>query len=346
MKARNIIFGAVLILVIGVLVALSVIKKNMPMNDDYYVGNPGGNLYNGGLFCEHDGKVYFANPEASGELYVMNSDESGVKKLAGVSVENINVDDHRVYYTLSGKSSGSGLGYIRKATGLFSIKKTGGDDICYTQDAVGVANLVGSYLYYQHYDKTKGTYLDKIRLDKTDARTVIEAMVNPASADSGYIYYAGVPSGDNNRPNAYKDMYLHMYDTRTGSDTTLYEHQMYQPIYDNGYIYYLDLETKYQLHRYSLSTGEDVTLTKERVDMFNVGGGMIYYQTDSSSPDAALKRMTTDGADQSVVATGIYCDINMTSNFVYFHSYESLSPMYHQSLRGGVNVMVFAPSNP
>ena len=343
MKARNTVFIIIFIGLLTALIISAALKKHMPMNQDDYSGNPGGNLYGGGLFCEHEGKVYFANPNDGGSLYVMNVDESDVKKLAGVSVESLNVDDHRVYYALSGQSSGSGLGYIRKATGLFSIKKSGGDSICYTQDAVGVANLIGSYLYYQHYDKTKGTYLDRIKIDKTDPSTVIEAMIDPSSCDSGNIYYSGVPSGNNNRPNDYKDMYLHMYDTRSGTDTTLFEHQMYQPIYDNGFVYYLDLETKYQLHRYSLMTGEDVPLTDERVDMFNVGGGMIYYQTDSSSPDAALKRMTTDGTDIETVATGIYCDINMTSSFVYFHSYESLSPMYHQSLRGGVNVMLFDP---
>ena len=343
MKVRNIIFAIVSIGLLAALIVASVLKKNMPMNDDYYVGNPGGNLYGGGLFCEHEGKVYFANPSDNGYLYVMNPDETDVKKISSVSVESINVDAHRIYYALSGQSAGSGLGYMRKATGLFSIKKSGGDNICYTQDAVGVANLIGSYIYYQHYDKSKGTYLDRVKIDKSNPSTVIAAMINPGSADSGYIYYAGVPSGDNNHPNDYKDMYLHSYDTRTGTDTTLYEHQMYQPIYDNGNIYYMDLETKYQLHRYNLATGEDVTLTDERVDMVNVGSGMIYYQTDSSSPDAALKRMTTDGTDIETVATGIYCDINMTSNFVYFHSYESLSPMYHQSVRGGVNMMAFMP---
>ncbi len=343
MKVRNIIFAIVSISLLAALIVASVLKKNMPMNEDYYVGNPGGNLYNGGLFCEHEGKVYFSNPNDNGFLYVMNPDETDVKKIAGVSVESINVDKHRVYYALSGQSTGSGLGYLRKATGLFSVKKSGGDNICYTQDAVGVSTLIGSYLYYQHYDKTRGTYLDRIKIDKSNPSTVIAAMINPGSADSGYIYYAGVPSGDNNHPNDYKDMYLHMYDTRTGTDTTLYEHQMYQPIYDNGNIYYMDLETKYQLHRYNLATGEDVTLTDERVDMFNVGSGMIYYQTDSSSPDAALKRMTTDGTDIETVATGVYCDINMTSNFVYFHSFESKSMMYHQSVRGGINMMAFMP---
>ena len=341
MKPRNIILIIVFSIAAAALIVLPLYRKQASLNSEYFTGNPGGNLYNSGLFCEQDGKVYFANPGESGALYVMNPDESDVKKLAGVSVESINADSTRIYYTLSGESAGSGLGYIRKATGLFSIRKNGGDSICYTQDAIGVASLVGNYIYYQHYDESKGTYLDRVKIDKSDNTTVIPAMVNPASADSGYIYFAGVPVSNGTHTEG--DMYLHMLDTRTGEDTVLYEHQMYQPVYDNGYIYYLDLETKYQLHRYSPATGEDIALTTERVDMFNVGSGMIYYQTDSSSPEAALKRMTTDGMDQEIVATGIYCDINMTSQFVYFHSYDSMTPMYHQSVRGGVNVMLFEP---
>ncbi len=307
----------------------------MPMNDDSLTGNSSGNLYGGGLFCERNGVVYFSNPSDGGSLYVMNPDESEVKKIAGTSVRSINADSRRIYYTLSGKSSGSGLGYMRKATGLFSVKKSGGDSICYTQDAVGSATLIGSRIYYQHYEDTKGTYLDSIKIDKTDPRVILSSMVDPSCVDSGYIYYAGAPTDG--------DMYLHRLDTRTGEETALYNHQMYQPIYSDGYVYYIDLETNYQLHRYSLMSGEDVTLTKEKVEMFNVGSGMIYYQTDSSSPDTALKRMTVDGMDIATVANGIYQDINMTSQFVYFHSYDGLYPMYHQSVRGNINVWLFEP---
>ena len=31
-------------------------------NDSYINGNTAGNLYNNGLFCEHNGTVYFSNP--------------------------------------------------------------------------------------------------------------------------------------------------------------------------------------------------------------------------------------------------------------------------------------------
>ncbi len=328
--------ATVITVIIGALVAFSLRKSHMPMNEDSLIGNTAGNLYGNGLFCEVDGEVYFSNPTDSGYLYVMKPDESDVKKIAGVSIQSINADSRRIYYALSGKSSGSGLGYMRKATGLFSVKKNGGSSMCYTQDAIGRVTLMGSRLYYQHYENTTGTYLDSIKIDKSDPKKLLSSMIDPSCAVSGSIYYAGAPTDG--------DMYLHVLDTRSGENTVMYARQMYQPIYHDGYVYYIDLETNYELHKYSPVTGEDITLTKEKVEMFNVGSGMIYYQTDSSAPDTALKRMTTDGTDIAVVANGIYSDINMTSQFVYFHSYDGLAPMYHQSVRGNINVWLFEPS--
>ncbi len=49
------------------------------MNNDNAVGNTSGNLLNGGLFCEYDGKIYFANPNDYNRLYVMNSDCTDIK---------------------------------------------------------------------------------------------------------------------------------------------------------------------------------------------------------------------------------------------------------------------------
>ncbi len=333
MNRRSIITLAIITVIVGVLLFFSFRSAHMPMNDPGTIGNTAGNLNNRGLFCEKDGTVYFSNPYDNGALYSMDADESHIKKISDVSVESLNADSRRIYYTLSGSSSGSGLGYIRKATGLFSMKKNGSDTICYTQDPVGIASLCGSNIYYQHYRKNSGTDLDKIQIDKKNNRTVAENMVSPASVDYGCIYYSG----------ASEDMYLYRLDDMTDSSTVIYEHQMYNPVYLGGFIYYMDLETNYQLHRYDMSTGEDRVLTTDRVDMFNVYNNMIYYQKDSSSPDAALMRMTVDGEYVETVATGIYTDINITSTYVYFHAFNEPTPMYHQPVYSGINVSVFEP---
>ena len=333
MTKKTVIAISVIFVIIGALVVLTLFSGKLHQNDAYVTGNIAGNLNNSGLYCEKNGVVYFANPDDHGFLYSMTADESNYKKILATSVESINADDNRIYYVMSGSSTGSGLGYIRKASGMFSIRKNGGDSICYTQDPVGIASLCGNYLYYQHYRKPTGTDVDRITINKKDNETLVANMASPASVDAGYIYYAGDD----------KDHYLYVLDTSSGQSTLLYEHNMYAPIYQNGYIFYMDLESNYHLRRYSLSTGEDIELTSNRVDMFNVYGNMIYYQKDSSSPSAALMRMTTDGGGEEVVLDGVYCDINITSQYVYFHAYDNMSPTYHQSVTGPVSPTVFFP---
>lgn len=333
MKKRNAIILILVLIILTCLLILGALNGKVHKNDSYTTGNSAGNLNNNGLYCEQGGRVYFSNPYDDGFLYSMKPDESDVKKELSVAVQSINVDKERIYYGLSGKSTGSGLGYIRKATGMFSVKKNGTGSIAYTQDPVGIIALCGNKLYYQHYTKTTGTDLDCITIGKKDNHTVVENMVSPASVDSGYVYYAG----------ASEDMYLYSLDSLTDTSTVLYEHQMYNPIYMNGYVYYIDLETNYQLHRYSIMSGEDVTLTTDRVDMFNIYSNMIYYQRDSSSADAALMRMTTEGLDNEVVVAGIYCDINITSEYVYFHAFDSDTPVYHTPVFGATAVRVFEP---
>lgn len=321
------------IVLILCLLLLTRLTGGVHKNDSFTTGNTPGNLNNKGLYCEQDGTVYFANPYDGGAIYSMNPDESKVKKISSVAGQSLNVDKERIYYTLSGKSSGSGLGYVRKATGMYSMKKSGGKSIAYTQDPVGIVALSGNNLYYQHYTDPSGTDIDCISIDKKNNHQVIKNMVSPASVDTGYIYYAG----------ASEDMFLHSFETLSENDTVLYERPMYNPVFQNGYVYYIDLKTNYQLHRYSITTGEDITLTTDRVDAFNVYGDMIYYQLDSSSSDAALKRMTTDGMNNETIYPGIYCDINITSQYVYFHAFGSDTPVFHTPTFGSVFVTEFTP---
>lgn len=76
---------------IGIGVFFNYQHSRTTMNNDNAVGNTSGNLLNGGLFCEYDGKIYFANPNDYNRLYVMNSDCTDIKKLNEDSVAYINV---------------------------------------------------------------------------------------------------------------------------------------------------------------------------------------------------------------------------------------------------------------
>ena len=104
----------------------------------------------------------------------------------------------------------------------------------------------------------------------------------------------------------------------------------------------MDIDTTYELHRYNPMTGEQQRLTSDRVEAFNVYDNMIYYQKFSKS-QPALMRMQTDGYGLEVVSNGLFENINITSNYVYYHEYGTPIPVYKQSLYGSVNPSIFHP---
>ena len=75
-----ILFSA-FITALTIIILIYIISKRVPMNDENVVGNTPGNLYNGGLFLEMDGRVYFSNPLGNDSLYSMNPDETDLKEL-------------------------------------------------------------------------------------------------------------------------------------------------------------------------------------------------------------------------------------------------------------------------
>jgi len=85
-------------------------------------------------------------------------------------------------------------------------------------------------------------------------------------------------------------------------------------------------------------------LTTERVEFFNLTAQYIYYQTvDSDAP--ALMRMGLDGSNPELVSEGIYRDISVTSQYVYFRAYSADMPMYHTPADGAVYVTTFDAAN-
>lgn len=330
-KNKFILAGVILfIIVICVLLALA---NRIPPNDDLETGNTAGNLNNKGLFCEQDGVVYFSNAYDHNVLYSMNPDESNVIRLNNVGVSSINADPERIFYSQTGSANGSGLGYVRSTTGMYSCDHNGKNTLCYTKDPVSIISLLGNNLYYQHYQENIGVPLMKVSLDKKESAQMVPDMVSPASIAGSTIYYAG--NG--------QDHYLYALDTLTGTSTLIWEHPVWNPVYQNGYIYFMDLDSNYALHRYDLATGEDLPLTKERIDFFNVYDSVIYYQTAATS-SPALKRIYIDGTGEEIIMNGVFESVNITSQYTYFNEFEKPTPVYHQSTFGSVNPGIFNPT--
>lgn len=331
-KVRNILIICIIVIVALVFFIVAYFTGRIPMNDPDTTGNTAGNLNNGGYFCESDGKVYFANAYDNYNLYSMNPDETDLKKLSSNYVSSINAGGNYLYYYMeSGASTqGSGLGFLRRTAGIYRSTKRGSRVNCLDRTYAITMQLCGNYLYYQDYNTRTGTVLSKIKIDKTDKSTVADYVINPSSYVDGAIYYGGTQN----------DHALYRLNTNTDKTSSVWRGNVWDPVYYDYHIYYMDVENNYRLCRYSLSDQSVQVLTDDRVDAFNVYEGYIYYQKNSTT-EPALKRMMIDGSRPEIVAEGNYENINITSQYVYFNSFDEPTPVYHTSTFGSVSVGTF-----
>ncbi len=327
---KNILILSVAGVVLILLLLLVIFSGRIPLNDENTVGNTAGNLNNGGYFCETDDRVYFANAYDNYALYSMNPDETDLEKLNANSVSSLNVGGNYLYYAMSSSSNGSGLGFVRRTSGIYRSKLNGNGTVCLDRCHIVTMQLCGNYLYYEKYDNNDGPSLDKIRIDKKEKATLAAERINPSCFVDGIIYYNGTEEDHN----------LHALNTATDTSDVVWKGNVWNPIYQDGYIYYMDVSENYRLCRYSMNSDTIEVLTNDRIDMFNIYGDYIYYQV--SSQDApALKRMFTDGSSQELVREGVYQNINITSQYVYFNSFNEETPVYKTSTFGPVNVTTF-----
>ncbi|MBR1862044.1 MAG: DUF5050 domain-containing protein [Lachnospiraceae bacterium] len=334
-KRTLIIVIIVVILALGGGVFVAVFNtrgEHIAPNPAGTIGNTPGNINNGGLFCESDGKVYFANSFDNYTLYRMNSDETEIERLSGAVISNILAAGDYIYYFQKSASGETGLGGVRVPFSFNRSRKDGKKAVSLARTVVTTGQLVDNTLYLQGMDDN-GAYFFKTGTDGSDYEELARYVLNPASALNGQIYYNSTVGNH----------FLNRYDTASGAVTTLLEENVWNPVIYGDYVYYMDPGNDYQLRRYSLSNDNIEILTKERVQLFNVGNGLIYFQTFGSS--SGLYFMGTDGNGVTLVANGEYTDINMTSQYVYFRDFFDDTVTYH-SYPGSTSYTAFAAANP
>ena len=304
--------------------------QRVRMNDGYVTGNTAGNLNNKGLFCESDGVVYFSNAYDNGCLYSMNPDGTNMEKLTSSGVTSINADSHYLYYFLD--SGQTGDKFVQRNYGIYRSKLNGKNPKCLKRGNAIALQLCGNYLYYQNFDNynENGTELFKIKIDKSEDTRIADFMVNPACIVDGMMYFNGTK----------KDHYLYALNAANDSISVVWEGNIWNPIYYNGYFYYMDVGNNYRLCRYLPSQNAVEVLTNDRVDTYNIYGDYIYYQKNSQT-EPALMRMYIDGSGVEMVAAGNYSNINIVSNYVYFNAFDSTVPMYRTPLYGSIQVSTF-----
>lgn len=326
-KKTYLILALILLILFASLILFALFGNRIASNSPDTVGNTAGNLNNGGYFCEADGKVYFANSYDSGSMYCMDAFEQKLTKLNNVTTGNILAGGNYLYYFRYGNAGTTGLGNVRSPKSFNRCKVDGSYTTALTNDTIVTGQLVGDYLYLLSAGKEHPVFY-KIKTDKTNRQTLAEYTINPACAADGAIYFNGTVS----------DHYLYRLQTSDDVVQKVWEGNLWYPALEGDYIYYMDVENNYCICRYSLSQGTTQVLTTERTDCFNVGYGYLYYQTNGDSP--RLMVMRTDGSQPQVVADGIFTNINMTSQYVYFQEFGNDTATFHSAL-GSTSYDVF-----
>lgn len=333
MKKRIVwIVLAVLILALLTIGIIHFLNKRTKFNDSYVNGNTAGNLYNGGLFCEYDGILYFANPKDQFRLYSMPVAGGKATKICDDTVTYLNVDEHYIYYARNNTKNNGDFSFLRWANNsLCRIKKNGKNRLILDYDPSMYVSLLGNYIYYLHYDEETATSMYKVKIDGSERELVEEEPYFTCSTSGSRLYYNGLK----------EDRNIYSLNTETGNSSTLFSGDCWMPVVDGDTAYFLDVSNNYRLTRVDLNTGETRALTEERVDCFNLYGSYIYY---ARNEEPALCRMKIDGSEQEVIRSGIFTDINVTSRFTYFRNLDDENTIYCTPTSGVANVTVFDPS--
>lgn len=329
LSKRIIGFGVGALLLVALILFL-IFNANRTLIPDGVVGAQAGNLYNYGLFCESDGKVYFSNTYDNGCLYSMNPDQTGIKKLYNLEAKYINAGGDYVFFRGDSVSVSSGLGSVLSKPGIYMVNTKGKHFKALTQNVSQTMLLIGNNIYYEHYTKETGTTLAKYDLKKSTSTELLGYMATPASYYGGNIYYNGM----------YDDHYLYTYNIASQETAPIFKGDLWYPICAGDYVYYMDVYHDYRLCRYSVSSNTIEILTTDRCDCFNYYNGTIYFQS-SQGKKSALKRINADGSGETIIAEGIFNSINITSTYTYFKQFGDDFTLYCTPTYGAPDVKTF-----
>ncbi len=328
-RILGVLIAVVLITAIIGGVVLAKYLSRIPDNPSDTIGNTSGNLNNKGLVCENDGYIYFANLADNHYLYRMNTDGTQPQKLIDVPVSYINAAGDYLYFYFDDPGGTKFMGIAGRMSGIYRLKKGETDFVCLDKCTSGVLNLIGSTLYYEHYDNTDGMQLYHSSLDGKDKGLAVPEIINPACVINGDILYSEQDSQK-----------LKLYRPGRSEGQLYMDYAVYNPVVDGSDLYFMNMNDDYCLYRYSLSDGSLTKVTNERIDTFNVYGSVIFYQRNQNP---ALIRVNTDGSNPIVIAEGNYENINCTSTFTFYSPFKEEATYVTYTFGGNGESTGFAP---
>lgn len=325
---KRVFIGIIITAAIVLAVYLLVVKNRVQMYDDNSItGNTSGNLLNGGLFCENEGKIYFANPYDSNKLYSMDNNLENVKKLTDDRVSFLNSAGKYIFYTRRNDQIEYNADAILafSVTGLFRVNTSGHGASKLYDDPTQVACLYGNNVYYQHYDMKKGLELYVAKIDGSEDKKLLNEAAAPYVVYNDKIYYTGWK----------EDHYIHSLGINGSNPQVIYAGNCTSLTRQGSYLYFMDMEQDYSLCRASLDGSSVETVINEHLATYNVSedGTSIFYQVDNGT-DNGLYKLDLVTNTTELISEGNYNYLHLTSDYLFYEDYDQ-GMLYTYNLQTG-----------
>jgi len=298
-------------------------------NKDNARGNTTGNLNNGGLFCEYDGMIYFANATDENKLYCMTSDCTNARKLVDDSVAYINVCGKYIYYVRNNYSKDAiAMVFKGQLFGLYRCNLDGSHVVTITEAKSGMISLCGNFLYYHHYDNQTALTLQKVKIDRKEPTFINDTEHNIANVYDQKIYFANTE--EHNK--------IYYIDTKLGDSIhPYYDANAYLVDYEGDYMYYIDLDKNYALMRVDTRTKvleQIFAPANAKVINYNVYENKIFAQVEGDGNTTGLYRLNCNGSQIEYLAQGNITNVHCTSKYSFFMYYSDQQTLYRVPTTG------------
>lgn len=320
---------AAAVLVIAALILFNYFNNRVQMSTSSSPGNTAGNLYNGGLFCENGGTIFFSNPNDEFTLYSMNSDLTGFKKLYNDYARYINADENYVYYTRKNnkKENGTQSIFTFYSTGVYRLTRNGKNIAVINQEPTGSLLLYKNRLYYQIYNNNS-LELHCVGIDKSDDRVITKGDAAMVAALNDKIYFSGHPDNQN------------IYTIgSSGNRNLLMETNAYMPIAMENGIYYVNTSDSYKLYFTDYEGADRECIIDTAMSWYNIteDGRYIFYQYDHKKK-SGLFMYDTETKASVKITDGNYKWICIAGGYCFFFDYDGESAYAYNYTTGVLNI--------
>ncbi len=336
-RLKKIIVPIIVIIILFVIYNYLRFSTRTIYNVENAQGNTAGNLFNGGLFCELNEKIYFSNANDDGALYVMNLEGKNFKKLHYDKVGYINAIGKYIYYVRMNneKKNNSTSVLDFKNVGIYRTNLKGKNIITLYEDPSGLMNVHGNSVYYQHYNTNGGLSFYSVDIDGSNEKEISTQPIMPISIVDNKLCYVGTEIDHN----------INILNLKSGTNTTIYYENCYAPIINNEFIYYMSASDNYAIYRINLDGSNPTPVVEDRCSTFNItdDGKYLYYQVDDNVNNR-ICILNVETGESNTIKDGNFKQIHITSNYMFFNDFQDTAT-YYIPIGSDTNLSTFTPPN-